>query len=194
MHLLPAQAVSQEADHALHVPLRIAYLDQSVLPYHDGGGLSSDPAGGGGGGGAVEVNFVEFEEEAARKGEKGIEGALLYRESLAVALTCFLLCHHERLHRSGHWPFSPQAGHSVALDHLELTLYLSLFHPSSRSRTLRYALQMKAFPRSSAMMASTSLAAENRFSSSRAPILFLFCGSSPSAAGRAAREGNQHRC
>lgn len=81
------EAVSQEADHlaitaltrALHVPLRIAYLDQSVLPYHEG--LSSDPTntGPGGGAGAAEVNFVEFEEEAARQGEKGIEGALLYR-------------------------------------------------------------------------------------------------------------------
>ncbi|GAA5990439.1 hypothetical protein JCM10908_007373 [Rhodotorula pacifica] len=75
------EAVSQEADHlaitaltrALHVPLRIAYLDQSVLPYD--GSLSGPTAGGAG----AEVNFVEFEEEAAKNGEKGIEGALLYR-------------------------------------------------------------------------------------------------------------------
>lgn len=107
MHYCCSQAVSQEADHlaitaltrALHVPLRIAYLDQSVLPYHDGGGLSSDLAAGGGGAGAAEVNFVEFEEEAAKKGEKGIEGALLYRESPhGLSRPCF---HHycRRLYR-----------------------------------------------------------------------------------------------
>ncbi|POY71576.1 hypothetical protein BMF94_5401 [Rhodotorula taiwanensis] len=74
------EAVSQEADHlaivaltrALHVPIRIAYLDQSVLPY------TGDSVGEGGAE-AAEVNFVEFEEDAAKSGEKGIEGALLYR-------------------------------------------------------------------------------------------------------------------
>lgn len=72
----PLQAVSREADHlaitaltrALHVPLRIAYLDQSSMPY-----------GGGGGQETGEVNFVEFEEEAMKEGERGVEGALLYR-------------------------------------------------------------------------------------------------------------------
>ncbi|GAA5882335.1 hypothetical protein JCM3774_005073 [Rhodotorula dairenensis] len=78
------EAVSQEADHlaitaltrALHVPLRIAYLDQSVLPYD---GAPSDPYPDPNASGPVEVNFVEFEEDAAEKGEQGIEGALLYR-------------------------------------------------------------------------------------------------------------------
>ncbi|GAA6051395.1 hypothetical protein JCM3770_000497 [Rhodotorula araucariae] len=68
------EAVAREADHlaitaltrALQVPLRIAYLDQSFLPQL---GASTD----------AEVNFFEFEDEAARRGEKGIEGALLYR-------------------------------------------------------------------------------------------------------------------
>ncbi|BGP43213.1 hypothetical protein JCM10450v2_007357 [Rhodotorula kratochvilovae] len=72
------EAVSREADHlaitaltrALQVPLRIAYLDQSYLPQLGGGGDSDAGA---------EVNFLEFEDEAARRGEKGIEGALLYR-------------------------------------------------------------------------------------------------------------------
>ncbi|GAA6001741.1 OTU family ubiquitin thioesterase [Rhodotorula paludigena] len=69
------EAVSREADHlaitaltrALQVPLRIAYLDQSGLPQF---GAAVDDA---------EVNFVEFEEEAAKRGERGIDGALLYR-------------------------------------------------------------------------------------------------------------------
>ncbi|GAA5839069.1 hypothetical protein JCM9279_002583 [Rhodotorula babjevae] len=77
------EAVAREADHlaiaaltrALQVPLRIAYLDQSLfgaqqLAPGDEGGSSAAEA---------EVNFFEFEDEAARRGEKGIEGALLYR-------------------------------------------------------------------------------------------------------------------
>lgn len=82
-----AQAVSQEADHlaiasltrALQVPVRIAYLDQSgLVAGFDalGGGVS------GVGAGEVEVNFLEFEEEALKRGEKGVEGALLYRASI----------------------------------------------------------------------------------------------------------------
>ncbi|GAA6014509.1 hypothetical protein JCM10207_001630 [Rhodosporidiobolus poonsookiae] len=72
------EAVSQEADHlaivaltrALQTPVRIAYLDQSGLP------LGTAPEGED----EVEVNFVEFEDEAGRRGERGIEPAvLLYR-------------------------------------------------------------------------------------------------------------------
>ncbi|GAA5827866.1 hypothetical protein JCM11251_007710 [Rhodosporidiobolus azoricus] len=74
------EAVSQEADHlaiasltrALQVPVRIAYLDQSGLVSGLGGEGSEV-------GGDVEVNFLEFEEEALGRGEKGVEGALLYR-------------------------------------------------------------------------------------------------------------------
>ncbi|GAA5888351.1 hypothetical protein JCM6882_008590 [Rhodosporidiobolus microsporus] len=80
------EAVSQEADHlaiasltrALQVPVRIAYLDQSGL----GAGFT-DGAGSAGAGaasqGELEVNFLEFEEEALGRGERGVEGALLYR-------------------------------------------------------------------------------------------------------------------
>ncbi|GAA6019953.1 hypothetical protein JCM8202_001765 [Rhodotorula sphaerocarpa] len=80
------EAVSQEADHlaitaltrALHVPLRIAYLDQSILPYPTSmGGEGAET--GAAANEVVEVNFVEFEDDAAKTGEKGIEGALLYR-------------------------------------------------------------------------------------------------------------------
>ncbi|GAA6037741.1 hypothetical protein JCM8097_002318 [Rhodosporidiobolus ruineniae] len=73
------EAVSHEADHlpivaltrALQVPVRIAYLDQS--------GLGATGGAFGAGGEELEVNFVEFEEEALRRGETGVEGALLYR-------------------------------------------------------------------------------------------------------------------
>lgn len=74
------EAVSREADHlaitaltrALQTPLRIAYLDQSSLPQLAAAGDDAE----------AEVNFLEFEEEAAKRGEKGVEGALLYRASL----------------------------------------------------------------------------------------------------------------
>ncbi|KPV72020.1 uncharacterized protein RHOBADRAFT_56156 [Rhodotorula graminis WP1] len=76
------EAVAREADHlaiaaltrALQVPLRIAYLDQSLL-----GAQQLAPGGEGASSAEAEVNFFEFEDEAARRGEKGIEGGLLYR-------------------------------------------------------------------------------------------------------------------
>lgn len=89
------EAVSQEADHlaitaltrALHVPLRIAYLDQSILPYPTAmGGEGAET--GAAANEVVEVNFVEFEEDAAKTGEKGIEGALLYREPARIFWLC----------------------------------------------------------------------------------------------------------
>ncbi|BGP19858.1 hypothetical protein JCM10213_003167 [Rhodosporidiobolus nylandii] len=72
------EPVAQEADNlqivaltrALQVPVRIAYLDQSGMP---AGGFSDGAQD------EVEVNFLEFEEEALKRGEKGVEGALLYR-------------------------------------------------------------------------------------------------------------------
>ncbi|GAA5965609.1 hypothetical protein JCM21900_006602 [Sporobolomyces salmonicolor] len=74
------EAVSREADHlqivaltrALGTPARIAYLDQSGVSTAGGDGVR--PADDG-----AEVNFVEFEEDAAKRGAVGIEGALLYR-------------------------------------------------------------------------------------------------------------------
>ncbi|GAA5864842.1 hypothetical protein JCM1840_004923 [Sporobolomyces johnsonii] len=77
------EAVNREADHlqivaltrALGTPVRIAYLDQSGFSSLGGG----EGAGGGGQGDGVEVNFVEFEDDAARRGAVGIDGALLYR-------------------------------------------------------------------------------------------------------------------
>ncbi|GAA5861993.1 hypothetical protein JCM8547_001551 [Rhodosporidiobolus lusitaniae] len=72
------EAVSVEADHlaivaltrALQVPVRIAYLDQSGLPLGGTAGEGWEEA---------EVNFLEFEDEALGRGEKGVEGSLLYR-------------------------------------------------------------------------------------------------------------------
>lgn len=75
--LTAQQAVQKEADHlqivaltrALQFHIRVAYLDQSGAPPQAGSSY--------GDGAGLEVNFVEFEEQA----EEGITGALLYRES-----------------------------------------------------------------------------------------------------------------
>lgn len=64
--------------------MRIAYLDQSGLP------LGVGNENGGEGVGEVEVNFLEFESEALERGEKGVEGALLYRAVFSLFLSCIL--------------------------------------------------------------------------------------------------------
>ncbi|KAM0786215.1 hypothetical protein ACM66B_007018 [Microbotryomycetes sp. NB124-2] len=75
------EAVQREADHiqitaltrALQINIKIAYLDQSLVPMTGSGGGEGD-----------EVNFVEFEEEAS----ESLDGALLYRPG-----------HYDRLYR-----------------------------------------------------------------------------------------------